>query len=362
MERLFAYTATTRGFPAWARYLATTALVVLAVALRVLIFGWNPGYPFLLFFPVVVITGVLFDRGTGVYAAILSSALAVWLFVPPLGRLGFDNPFDVIGAAIYLAITLFIAFLMEALHVAFATVARSRERIAADAAALAEANERLASSDAEKETLLREAIHRGRNDLQRLAATLHLQIAAAKDDVSAREALGEAAARIQALARVNGRLEQHWHTDASLDSRAFLEGLGEDLREVAIGLRPIALRVKAESHQLPVGRAIALGLIVNELVANSLKYAFPDDRAGSVAIGFHRNGAEFELSVEDDGVGIDPGAPPKGTGLGTRLARALAAQLGGRLETTTGRPEATTPDAGRGAAWTMRFPAANGAP
>jgi K+-sensing histidine kinase KdpD len=277
MERLFTITASTRAFPAWARYAATTTLVGSALALRLVVFGEGPGYPFLLFFPIVVLAGVLFDRGTGIYAALLSSLLAVWFFVPRRGGLEFETATDLLAAAIYLSITLFVAFLMEALHVAFAAVTQSRQRLAADAAALADANRRLASSDAEKETLLREAIHRSRNDLQRLAATLHLQIAAADPTTSAREALGEAAARIQALARVKGRLEQHWHADSVLNSGAFLAGLSEDLREVTIGLRPITLRVQAEAHDIPIGRAIALGLIVNELVVNAAKYAFPDD-------------------------------------------------------------------------------------
>jgi two-component sensor histidine kinase len=361
MERLFFYTASTRAFPAWTRYAATTALVGAAVTLRLVILGEGPGYPFLFFFPVVVFAGVLFDRGTGIYAAILSSILAVWLFVPQLSSLEFGSPADLLAAGIYLAITLFVACLMEALHVAFATVASSRQQLAADAATLVEANRRLAASDAEKETLLREAIHRARNDLQRLAATLHLQIAATDDTTSAREALTDAVARIQALARVNGRLEQHWHSDSVLDSSAFLEGLGEDLREVTVGLRPITLRVKAEAHGIPIGRAIALGLIVNELVVNAVKYAFPDEQGGTVDVRFRREGDHYELSVADDGIGIKPGTLPHGTGLGMRLARALAAQLGGQLQQSSG--DATEePQRGKsGTSWVVQFPIANGA-
>lgn len=81
-------------------------------------------------------------------------------------------------------------------------------------------------------------------------------------------------------------------------------------------------------------RAVPVGLITNELVTNALKYAFPDDRAGTVCIRFWREGEEFVLAVEDDGIGLpDTDAAPKGTGLGRRLIRALAAQLGGRLAT-----------------------------
>jgi hypothetical protein len=64
------------------------------------------------------------ESSSAVYAAILSSILAVWLFMPQLGSLKFDSPTDLLAARIYLAITLFVACLMEALHVAFATVTR----------------------------------------------------------------------------------------------------------------------------------------------------------------------------------------------------------------------------------------------
>ena len=70
---------------------------------------------------------------------------------------------------------------------------------------------------------------------------------------------------------------------------------------------------------------MAVGLITNELLTNALKYAFPDDRAGTVTVRFSRDDGRFELVVADDGVGVSPETPPSGSGgLGQRLIRSLA--------------------------------------
>jgi two-component sensor histidine kinase len=95
-----------------------------------------------------------------------------------------------------------------------------------------------------------------------------------------------------------------------------------------------------------------LGLIINELVLNVLKYAFPDDMEGKVQIRFGRVEDDYVLSVEDDGVGFDPAAPPRGTGIGTQIVRSLTAQLGGQLELAPACPDGNRP----GVRWTMRFP------
>lgn len=355
------FTATSRTLPGWLRYALTTALVAAAFAARWVLFGPGPRYPFLTAFPVVALVGVAFDRGTGIYAALLTSALAVHYVLPPVAGFAVEPPIDLLALAVYLATAIFLAFVMEALHLALADLGRAREAAERQTAALAEANQRLAAAAEERATLLREAIHRARNDLQRLAATIVLQGSAATEPAT-KEALADAARRVLALARINARLEEHWHEDASVEVREWLEGLGEDLRNGAVGLRPVVLRVEAEpGPRLALGRAVALGLVVNELVGNALKYAFPCERAGIILVQLQRDGEDaLVLTVEDDGEGFDPAAPPRGTGLGMQLARALAAQLGGRLDgpaahsaKLAGAPEAA---AGAGADWTLRMP------
>lgn len=183
------------------------------------------------------------------------------------------------------------------------------------------------------EVELAEAVHRARNDLQAVSAMLQLQ-ATASADPAVGAALMEAAARVRALSRLNARLDARAEgVAATIDGRAFVDGLARDLRSMHLGQRPVALEARAEPHPIPVVQAKPLGLVLNELVVNALKYAFPDGRTGTVAIDFRQVGGECLLIVRDDGVGMDPAAPPRGTGLGRRMVRALVAQLGGGFTT-----------------------------
>lgn len=137
-----------------------------------------------------------------------------------------------------------------------------------------------------------------------------------------------------------------------VDMREFLQGLVANLRSEVGALHPVALHVNAEALPLAVGRAVPVGLIVNELVTNALKYAFPDRQAGSVWVGLRREGGTMVLAVEDEGIGCDPTAAPQGIGIGLRLVKTLAAQLGGRAVPGASRGEGRTP----GTEWRVHFP------
>jgi two-component sensor histidine kinase len=344
-ERLFARMAATRAMPVPARYAITGLLVLACFGLRVAILGWSPAMPFLLFMPGIVTAGLLFDRGTGLFATAASALLGIIYFLPPSGRLLVGGAPQVVEVVTFLGVGIFTAVVLEALHRAISRLARERLH-------LAEANARLSASSSQVGTLLSESVHRARNDLQRLAATLRLK-AGMSQDAAVRDALHDASGRIAALARINGRLDRHREEDgrAEVESRGFLQGLIADLGDAAVDMRPVALSVQAESAMLPMSRAVPIGLIVNELVGNALKYAFPAETSGTVAVGFRRDGGTFLLTVEDDGVGCNPGAPAQGSGLGTRISRALAGQLGGRIEATSVAPGTERP----GLRWTVSF-------
>jgi two-component sensor histidine kinase len=189
--------------------------------------------------------------------------------------------------------------------------------------------------------LLEEMSHRIRNDMQRLTGMLQAQ---ANDDPAAAGGLMRAAGRIQVLGRVHERLAKR--SDGSVvDSQVFLEGLADDLRAAMLPDSGVALTASAESHPLPLPVAADLGLVVNELVTNALKYAFPRGRGGVVRIGFSRDGDTYHLSVSDNGVGMGAASPG---GSGTRLVAALAGQLGGRVEAHRGEVGGTQ--------WVLRFP------
>ena len=131
----------------------------------------------------------------------------------------------------------------------------------------------------------------------------------------------------------------------------FIQGLCDDLRTALIGLRPISMQVAVEHHVLSQDRAVAVGLILNELLTNALKYAFPENRHGHVRVSFERVGDEFVLRVSDNGVGIAPERSAQGSGLGQRLVRSMAGQIGGMLEM---KPDEGDP----GTVATVHFPVA----
>jgi two-component sensor histidine kinase len=199
------------------------------------------------------------------------------------------------------------------------------------------------------ETALAEAIHRARNDLHAVIAMLRLQ-ANTSTDPAARAALLTAEARVRALSNLNARLDAHAEgVEATIGSVAFLNGLTADLRNMHFGLRPATLNVSAEPHRIALVHAKPLGLILNELVVNALKYAFPDDRPGIVSINFRSQRSDYVLTVLDNGIGIDVTAPPQGTGLGRRMVRALTSQIGGTFEIRPG-------SSGIGTKCTIRWP------
>jgi two-component sensor histidine kinase len=315
---LFRYAFLSRGWPIWARYLATTLIIVLAAAARQVLQPYSPGSPFLLFFLGIIVCSALFDHGTGIYSVLLSAALAKWFFIEPLGTLDLRGGPELFGMSVFIAIGLITATMFEALH-----------RVAMD---LATTNQRLVASEAEKDFLLQEASHRFKNELTILAALIRLQERAVP---AAAEALRSTADRIHVLGRMHERMQRSDGT-AVVDSREFIDTLCQDLQRALIAGRAVSVRVEAESHPLAQERAVSVGLIINELVTNALKYAFPDGRSGTVVVRLVRETEAFCISVVDDGIGIDPEAAAAAAGLGQRLIRSMASQLHGTYRITSG--------------------------
>ena len=189
----------------------------------------------------------------------------------------------------------------------------------------------LRASNARLEALLKEVNHRVANSLQLVSAMVRIQ-ASALDDGAARDALEDTQRRITAIGQVHRRLYSADDVE-SVDMQEYLDALVAELRETwSSEAAPRVLSLAVESLRLPTDRAISLGVIVTELVSNAFKYAYPAG-SGEVRVALIReDDARFRLSVEDDGVGIDPAAVPRGTGVGTKLIRAMAQSLQAILE------------------------------
>ncbi len=197
------------------------------------------------------------------------------------------------------------------------------------------AEEQLRASNARLEALLREVNHRVANSLQLVIAMIRLQASALKD-AEARQALEDTERRIDAIAQVHRRL---YTTDdvEGVDMRDYLQALVDELGEAWASDEPRrALSLAAESIRLPTDRAVSMGVIVTELVSNAFKYAYAPTSPGEVRVSLTRDqGDAFVLAVEDDGVGMDPTPRVQGSGLGSRLIRAMAQSLKGTVEYDT---------------------------
>ena len=202
----------------------------------------------------------------------------------------------------------------------------------------------LENSLGEKEVLLQEVHHRVKSNLQAVSGILQLQVAGERD-VDLRKALTDSTNRIRVMARIH---EELYGSDdiTSVDFSSFLTKLVTDIVD---SLSPdpgkITLDLKLEPVSLIMDTAIPCGLIVNELITNSIKYAFPDQRPGIIRVELSQVGEDrFRLVVADDGVGIHHVGSEKGprTTLGMRLIKTLSEQLGIESGFATGEGTAFT--------------------
>lgn len=219
----------------------------------------------------------------------------------------------------------FVPLLRTALYNAVEAMRLRRGKEAAEAE-LRASRDRFETLAAERALLLREVNHRVGNSLQLIAAFLQLQASgSSSEEVTA--ALTDAMRRVMAVAQVHKRL---YTSDGvqSVSVDQYLAALVEDLAHTD---DPDAspLTLAAEPLELDPDRAVAIGVIVNELVLNALKYAYPAQK-GPIRIGLMKrgNGSHAELSVEDDGIGHDIMTLPRSTGLGRSIVGAMANRLG----------------------------------
>ncbi|MDM9627569.1 AAA family ATPase [Rhizobium sp. S152] len=183
----------------------------------------------------------------------------------------------------------------------------------------------------EKESLLREVHHRVKNNLQLISSLLSLQASHIEDPKTA-ELFQESRNRVRSMALVHENLYRAGNF-ARISMGGHLKTLCSFLsRAYGMQARSVSLSVEVdEDVELDLDRAISCGLIVNELVSNALKHAFPDGEPGSVLISMSRNSSsEFTLIVRDDGVGLGPGPVSRET-LGLQLVHDLVDQLRGKL-------------------------------
>jgi len=192
---------------------------------------------------------------------------------------------------------------------------------------------RIKASLEEKEILLKEINHRVKNNLQIISCLLSLQGREIQDPVVL-QYFKNSQDRIKAMALVHEKLYQSQDL-ARIEFSDYLKTLAKDLRSsYGIDARNVQLNIEAESMLLSVDIAIPCGLIVNELISNSLKHAFPNNRSGLISVEAHTADGKHTLIVKDDGVGLHKDFDIRSAkSLGLTIITALSGQLGGKVET-----------------------------
>lgn len=197
------------------------------------------------------------------------------------------------------------------------------------------AEEQLSASLKEKELLVREVYHRVKNNLQTISSLLSLQSDSIADPAT-REMFIENQHRIRSMTMIHERLYRS-SSLARIDMREYLQGLANSLfRSYAVN-RNITLNVDVRDVVMSADASIVCGLIVNELLSNTLKHAFPGDRSGAITLTmFPGRHGTYELTFADDGVGLPEGLDIHATRtLGMNLITSLSQQLHADIEIST---------------------------
>lgn len=223
----------------------------------------------------------------------------------------------------------------------------------------------LEAAVAARDVLLKEIHHRVKNNLQVVSSLLNIQETAIIDE-AARKVFLDCQTQIQTMSMVHEVLYRSTNVEG-VEMQPYFELLIDYLFSVYEGgFRGVSCGVEAPGVLLALDEAIPVALVVNELVSNCMKHAFPEDRGGRIVVSMRAStlpgpdGAGWVLEVEDDGIGIAaageaaggrPATGPKVKGIGTELVQALASQLRGNVTLSPGR-------GGSGLLATVAFPSA----
>jgi two-component sensor histidine kinase len=289
----------------------------LAVLGRFALEGTLPaGYPFLTFFPAVIITSFLCGTAAGTLCALLCGLAAWYWFIPPDG-LALDRQ-----SAFALG---FYVFIVAVDIVLIHLMTRAMRRL--------EAEKRLSNALAEQQrTMFEELQHRVANNMAFVASLLNMsRRRLAADPAAAPAILDDARNRIETMARIHRRL--HDPNQVDLPVRGYLQDLCADVVETS-GLSGVTCAVDVPEMSFDIRKLTTISMLVSEVVTNSLKHAYPDGRSGRITVSLRRlDGGEAELTIADDGVGLPkmPDDASPGHGLGNRIVEALAKQLKGSV-------------------------------
>ncbi|CAM3302220.1 tetratricopeptide repeat-containing sensor histidine kinase [Aequorivita lipolytica] len=190
-------------------------------------------------------------------------------------------------------------------------------------------NIELDAKNKQNELLLKEIHHRVKNNLEMVKSLIALQSAKLEDGAS-KEAMLASQNRVQSMGIIHQKLYQGENL-GSIEMKDYFINLGEGVLDTFNAEQKVKIECAMDNLDLDVDTAVPIGLIVNELLTNALKYAFPEGEKGQINISLKKENDGLFLKVSDNGIGKTVGLKPKGTGFGTQLIQLLTQQLNGTI-------------------------------
>ncbi len=186
--------------------------------------------------------------------------------------------------------------------------------------------ETISISLSEKDTLLKEIHHRVKNNLQVISSLLNLQTKSTDDEI-AKSALKEGQSRVHSMSLIHQNLYKKDNL-IGIEMNDYLKSLCRNLFDTYnINSDRILLILEIDDLNLDVDTVVPLGLIINELITNSLKYAFPDEHSGEISISLKKDSGMLILKVRDTGIGLNPMEVKAGNSFGYSLINAFVKKL-----------------------------------
>lgn len=278
------------------------------------------GYPFVTFFPAVILSAFLFGSGPGIAAGVFSWFAARYFFIEPIGSFSFSP--GVPGG--FLFFWLVVAVDIGIIHL----VQRANRLLSAQ-------REESSRRSELRDAMFQELQHRVSNKLQIIASLLTLQRRTVVDP-DAQKALEDAALRVGMIGRISRAL--HDPGRGGLGIAAFLEQVGHDIIEQS-GAANVRLTIDAEPGiEFANDAGVPIALILAETISNALEHGFRSRGNGTIGISVRRiAGKKLQIVIHDDGQGVPPGFDPANSGsLGLTIATVLARQLGGSYTLSSG--------------------------
>ncbi|MCX7550499.1 tetratricopeptide repeat protein [Xanthomarina sp. F2636L] len=225
---------------------------------------------------------------------------------------------------LYISIAALLTFSLIGMFSSMKTIRKKRKKLQV-------LNLELESKNKQNELLLKEIHHRVKNNLELVKSLISLQSAQLEDSAT-KDAMIASQNRVQSMGIIHQKLYQGQNL-GSIEMRDYFNNLSEGVLDTFDREDQVKIECAMDQLELDVDTAVPIGLIVNELLTNALKYAFPENQKGNIQISLLKDKPDIlTLKVIDNGVGKIEGASPNGTGFGSQLIKLLTQQLNGKME------------------------------